>query len=485
MAKILEIQVIMTNKKIKKAYSIGEALITMLIIALVFIAVTPSLSKKKIHLNSLFRIKHGVYTCKGESCTFNLPDGVKDIFVIATSGGGGGAGTYCGSSTYTISGGVGGDVSGTIAAHGMAHIAALAGGGASCQGCCDAYPYGEFNPELHKKRCNIYPNATYEVEEEVNGQREKVTHQVYCDFNGSSRPSECDNAALGDSQEGSAVCSKTWVLKPEVGMPKRGCNVAVFGRAGAGGSSTNASICLNRNTCLEYTSQGECKLEETPASIPYTIGGAGKKSGGSGNPLTLGSYLNLAGGVGCGGGVAPSGNGGGHIGMSGAYSTLPVPNTQDGGVGFMTITEKFIEWGSGGYSGVTKSGYFKNVEGPIVIISGKGGSGGKNGGSGRSGEKTIVKAKKGGFAIDTKNTYTGNNLIDGGSGILLEIEGGLGGTLHRHYESCSNNFFGTLTGEESTNHYSNGGDGGAAGQIPDCPSTSGEDGKDGMVIIFY
>lgn len=279
----------------KKAYSIAEALVTMLIIALVFIFVAPQISKKRYLFKNIPFGKHGIYTCKQESCVFNPPIGVRDIYVVATSAGGGGAGTTCGSETQGSTGSVGVDITGNIAPHGLIHVDALAGGGASCQGQCDKYPHGEFIPSLHEQRCNIYPNASYEEYDETT--KEYTTKYISCDFN-KSTPEECSTANLGESQEGNDVCAKTWIAKPEVGDPKRFCNANVYGKCGAPGASITVDFCAWRNTCLERDPRGKCTVEETPQSIPYVIGGSGKKSGGSANPTKLGSYINLSGGGG-------------------------------------------------------------------------------------------------------------------------------------------------------------------------------------------
>lgn len=493
----------------KKAYSIAEALITVFIIAVIIAVISPSLAKRNKYLNKIFNVgKHGIYTCKDETCTFIPPEGVKDVYIIAASAGGGGAGTVCGKEITNYSGAVESDVTLAINPNGKMKVEAIAGGGASCQGKCDMYPFGKFDPALHAKRCKIYSSAFYTTKEEIpqykevynpetkttatvviGYKQEDVKHGIVCDFNGTP-DKKCSEATLGDSDEGNEVCGKSWIHKPEVGNPDRSCNAAVYGPCGADGAAASAEFCAWKNSCLKRDERGKCALSETPQNIPSKIGGSGRKDGGSANPTKVGSYMDLAGGPGCAGGPDAGGSkvngaGGSHSGMSKAWSEIPVPNTEDGGVGRVTVTEKYIMWGGGGQPGRTKAGYFKNITGPIVMTVGKGGNGGAT--NGLNGGPTIVRAQKGGYSVTTKTVHSGKNLTDKGSGLLLEVNGGLGGIQYKYYESCdsSENYFDTLKGGEHYNAKSHGGNGGVAGDIDNCPQTIGADGKEGLVVIFY
>jgi hypothetical protein len=72
----------------------------------------------------------------------------------------------------------------------------------------------------------------------------------------------------------------------------------------------------------------------------------------------------------------------------------------DGENGYFRAETQHIAVGLGGEAGTIRSGYFKNVEGPIKIIVGKGGAAGTNGGY------TAVTAKKGGFSTFYGSEYS-------------------------------------------------------------------------------
>lgn len=270
--------------------------------------------------------------------------------------------------------------------------------------------------------------------------------------------------------------------------------------------------------CIDWDFKGK--------TIAFTIGypgKAGKPDGTAGRPIYLNRPTANASGVitlgtdpidgGDAGRLNAHGSdkggvsGGGHTGMSREYSALPIYNTEPGKPGWLGFAVKFIDVGLGGRAGTTRAGYFKNVEGPIQITVGAGGLGGANGAEGADGGTTIVKARKGGFNTfydvpsddsPTGVAPSGNSQIDTGTndGTLFVAAGGAGGKHSRNYERCSvsgttsifdqdENKYGGGGGYSSeVEGYGRGGNG-AGGTVPDCPKSSGENGQNGGVIIFY
>lgn len=273
-------------------------------------------------------------------------------------------------------------------------------------------------------------------------------------------------------------------------------------------------------TCIEW--------DDSAKTIAYTIGyqgKAGKPTGTKGRDTYLNRPTSSAGGIPQFGSATIQGGeagplnrhgsdkggrpGGGHTGYSKEYSAYPRYHTQDGQVGWLGFAVKYINVGQGGSAGLTKAGYFKNVEGPIVITVGAAGKGGANGAVGTAGGQTVVKARSGGFNIfydiptgsESPTGGSGNNSNAGtdigpGDGTLFVSNGGAGGIHRKQYETCSVSGSTELFDAES-NKYSGGqgypsefdgyghGGNGNGGTVPGCPPSSGHDGQGGGVIIFY
>lgn len=306
----------MNKFKFKSAYSIAEALVTLLIVAIIFVAIAPNLVGKRPKLKNYFHSNHGIFTCTGQAvCNFPLPKDVKDIFVIAVGGGGGGAGAYCSSSNSYYSGDQEKDVTGkwSFVPGRAVYVDASSSSGGSWYGNCKRYP-GDFVPSQHAYDCNVYPDAYYyerhyscdqgdeiwrsrdqvwneekkqyvweyewytpkRYEWDKNNYRTDGKYDIHCDYNKSTSrdcgdwtsgqlSSNCNysydfyhdfyrGTSLEDKNKGSGTCSTNWLLKPEVNDPKRGCDAKVFGGRGGNGWKYTARICPEPKpeTCLQW-----------------------------------------------------------------------------------------------------------------------------------------------------------------------------------------------------------------------------------------
>lgn len=586
--------------KINKAYSIAEALVTLLIVALIFIVLAPSISGKKPRYKQFFKSQHGMFYCDKEdgNCEFKLPDGVKDAYIIAIGAGGGGAGSSCSSENRTFNYNLNKLDEDTVFSYvfipkSALYVSAFAAGGGSVQGECDRYPL-EFDREIHDTRCKIFdnPNKTIttwgpkkvQVQKMVNGELKWVDVSpvryeyaqlstnttplgITCDMNtdkyGKTKAdSRCFNSqkstyfpelsgtyksyqyeiALGTSKEASMtsradVCEVDWIHKPDVGEPKRHCNSKIFGgRGGYGQGINNKRICPNlpdSPTCIkkveahdtpvgckpediakgysweknqmcghpcgayncckphnrEYIEEKCLEYAKQDTDIPLSIGKPGAAGGGNANPIIVGKYFTVNGGNGGArgshGATAAGSAGGAHAGMSQEYSAfdfinnMPVNNYQRGKEGHAAIKKYYINVGSAGLAGEFQAGYFRNIKGTIKMKRGKKGKGGKDGAAGENGGDTSVRADESIFNKDEN---------------LLFSKGGKGGTVERHYEACNQNIddeelsenkYENPKGQKTREKFFGGGGDGRGGTVPGCETTTGSDGQNGTVIIFY
>lgn len=223
----------------KCGYSIAEALVTLFIVALVFVIMAPSISGRKPKLKNYFHSKHGAFYCPPDPerpCVFDPPKDVKDIFVIAVGGGGGGAGAYCSSETNTYKGAQDKDVTGKWDYTPMTatYIEASGSSGGSYQGNCAEYPGGDYVPTKHAYDCNNYPNAYY------------YNRNFYCK-QGNERTYNCRD--IWDE------ALKKWVEKCDTYSPSRYYwSVAQYDNPSKGSISCNFNNSYTPNDCKTWQS---------------------------------------------------------------------------------------------------------------------------------------------------------------------------------------------------------------------------------------
>lgn len=492
----------------------------MFIIAIVFIAAAPSLSKKKYENRYFNSAKHGIYVCKDNDCNFTPPKGSNNLFIIAVGGGGGGAGTNCTvkEEIRTGSGNLsGGDFSITKGI--VYRLIAQTGGAASVHGRCDIYTTENGNYEKPPREESDY--GRYKRRSAWGGY-EGHNYLIYYLL----VPNE--SGSYKDKYGNDRWCSK------------------IDGRLdGDDGYRTNLAFCSTADKCVGYDERGRCIFSDASTKLSYTIGPTAgtmqDEEGMSGARIDLtfpekedffnelGELIKqkeyfLLGGYGTNtkrvntGGKGPyvagkngrGGNGGCHMGgdvghyweqvhdknSDGSYQLdqngrpMYTENWMMGDEGKIHLTQNIINWGDGGNAGEVKSGYFKNVTGPVKITLGKGGKGGDaNGEKGEDGTNTVVTAEKGGFGIKANSTILKlGNLFDKGdnNGFLIDSKGGEGGKRYVYYENCADyNTYESLPGKKNHTDFGKGGNGGEGGTVPVCTEKKGYNGETGAVYIFY